>query len=259
MTLQLKQLIRLAILPTMMGLALLGGCSRKGERVVTVASSPEKATAESSQEETFELGLSKASDAAFTTSRAENKEDWELAIARWESAIHSLEAVPKGDRNYAQAQEKIIKYKQDLISAQKKQKTLSSKPSSVVTQKETHLSPKQNKNSLAQSKINDMSAKDFLGQYMDSLINQGRSGEEYFCSQYKALQQSFFAPRSWRLLNEETAPDGVSGNFTIQLDSSNKGGAQITANWFMVVTKEEDIHKSQQLPGGWCVASVWEK
>jgi hypothetical protein len=99
----------------------------------------------------------------------------------------------------------------------------------------------------------------FFDEYMDAVVNRGSSGYEYWCSQSVQFQSSFFSPRSWRLLDTHTAPNGSGGSFTIQLDSSNKGGSQITASWLIVVEKEKNKTRAKNLPGGWCVTNLWER
>ncbi|HEY9874624.1 MAG TPA: hypothetical protein V6D12_14385 [Candidatus Obscuribacterales bacterium] len=98
------------------------------------------------------------------------------------------------------------------------------------------------------------SAKIFLGEYLNDILNKGDSGNFYWCSQKRELQLSFFAPRNATILD-------ISGNENaaiarIRLDSSTKSGIQMTNNWQIYMEKEEDPTKEKLLPGGWCIASI---
>lgn len=83
-------------------------------------------------------------------------------------------------------------------------------------------------------------AQEFLNTYFDSMV-KGGDGGEYWCSSSKSLQSSLYAVRSYRVLDfqELTKKDNSKAwNATVQVDSSNKGGTQITKNWSVYVEEE---------------------
>jgi|JFJP01.1.fsa_nt_gi hypothetical protein len=101
------------------------------------------------------------------------------------------------------------------------------------------------------------SATKFMEQYLDDIINKGNSGTSYWCSKSQDLESSFFAPRNAKIL--DLVASDTTASVTIQLDSSNKGGMQITNNWSIYLNKEEDTSKSSTLRDGWCVALISKK
>ncbi|MEG4283279.1 hypothetical protein QUB68_09140 [Microcoleus sp. A006_D1] len=101
------------------------------------------------------------------------------------------------------------------------------------------------------------SATKFMEQYLDDIVNKGNSGTSYWCSKSQDFASSFFAPRNVKILDMVASDTTVS--VTIQLDSSNKGGMQITNNWSIYLNKEEDTSKSSTLHDGWCVALISKK
>ncbi|MEG4031151.1 MULTISPECIES: hypothetical protein [unclassified Microcoleus] len=101
------------------------------------------------------------------------------------------------------------------------------------------------------------SATKFMEQYLDDIVNKGNSGTSYWCSKSQDFASSFFAPRNVKILDMVASDTTVS--VTIQLDSSNKGGGQITNNWLIFLDKEEDQTKSSTLHDGWCVAFISDK
>jgi hypothetical protein len=67
----------------------------------------------------FQDGLDAGMSAATITQSARSKDDWNLVISRWQSAIDLLKAVSKSSPNYAKAQHKIPEYQRNLTYAQK--------------------------------------------------------------------------------------------------------------------------------------------
>lgn len=59
-------------------------------------------------------GVSLAMDAAVLTQTATTAEEWTMIAARWERAIDLMAAVPATDANYAQAQERVATYQENL-------------------------------------------------------------------------------------------------------------------------------------------------
>jgi hypothetical protein len=71
------------------------------------------------QPERFQDGLDAGMSAATITQSAQSKDDWNLVISRWQSAIALLKTIPKSSPNYAKAQQKIAEYQRNLAYAQK--------------------------------------------------------------------------------------------------------------------------------------------
>ncbi|MGA1475041.1 MAG: hypothetical protein ACO4AI_07730 [Prochlorothrix sp.] len=59
-------------------------------------------------------GVTLAIEAAELTQEATSAEDWDNIAARWERAVELMQAVPATDPNYAQAQERIFTYDDNL-------------------------------------------------------------------------------------------------------------------------------------------------
>lgn len=81
------------------------------------ASSPDPSP--TPQVERFQDALDTAMGAATIAQSAQSKDDWNLVVSRWQSAISLLKAVPKSSANYAIAQKKIAEYQRNLAYAQK--------------------------------------------------------------------------------------------------------------------------------------------
>ncbi len=71
------------------------------------------------QPERFQEALDTAFGAATIAQSAQSKDDWNLVVSRWQSAINLLKALPKSSANYAIAQKKITEYQRNLAYAQK--------------------------------------------------------------------------------------------------------------------------------------------
>lgn len=162
-----------------------------------------------------------------------------------------MEKLPPTHPQYAQAQDNLSGYKRNLQIAQNRsQRTISAAgylpvdgPSKVESV----------------NKVVATSAKAFLEGYMNAVVNQGKSGYDFWCSKSEGARLSFFAPRSWDLLDSHIAGSGQAAAFTVQLDSSNRGGVQITTNWAVVLEREQSKTKGRVPPGNWCVSMVLEK
>ena len=86
----------------------------------------------------FQNALDTGMSAAQLTQSAKSKEDWNVVVSRWQSAIKSLKAVPKSSQNHAKAQKKLTEYQKYLAYAQQQAKsgakpTSAAKPSSSAT------------------------------------------------------------------------------------------------------------------------------
>lgn len=85
-------------------------------------------TLESNQ---FQDGLDAAMSAATIAQSAQSRDDWNLVVSRWQSAIALFKTLSKSNPNYATAQKKIAEYQRNLAYAQK-QATSPSKPADMV-------------------------------------------------------------------------------------------------------------------------------
>lgn len=100
------------------------------------------------------------------------------------------------------------------------------------------------------SNSEEESVRKFIEDYLNEIINKGNSGTTSWCSESKDLESSFYAPRSAKIL--DIFASETLGSATIQLDSSNKGGMQITNNWKIYLKKETNASSS----GGWCISLI---
>lgn len=129
---------RLAVATSVVLLALTTACSSSGQsqdtssaetspKLTASTRSPRISKAKASspdpsptpQAESFQDALDIAMGAATIAQSAQSKDDWNLVITRWQSAISLLKATPKSSANYAIAQKKIAEYQRNLTYAQK--------------------------------------------------------------------------------------------------------------------------------------------
>ncbi len=92
--------------------------------------------------------------------------------------------------------------------------------------------------------------------YFDAITKTGSSGRQFWCSSSANLVSTFFAPRSYRIL--DSSIHGQGGSFVVQLESSNRGGSPVVANWNVYVDKEKNAAAARRLPGGYCIALISE-
>jgi predicted aspartyl protease len=93
------------------------------EPVNPAAEAPPEAAASdqpSPQRNYFREGVNRASSAVAIGQSAQSKDDWNLAVNRWQQAVALLEQVPADSDNYRQAQTKIREYRTHLASAQQR-------------------------------------------------------------------------------------------------------------------------------------------
>ncbi len=65
----------------------------------------------------FQQGIDEAQNAAFFAQTAKSKAEWENVVSHWEQAIAFMKTVPQSNSNYAVAQNRVVKYQQNLKSA----------------------------------------------------------------------------------------------------------------------------------------------
>jgi hypothetical protein len=105
----------------------------------------------------------------------------------------------------------------------------------------------------------DVQAEKFVTAYFSDVVSGG-SGKKFFCDEKDTV--TFFSPRSFKVLSAWAAPKSASlGLANIRMDSSNKGGIQITNTWSMSI-KNRKI-PSPNLVGeagkhGFCIYSIRE-
>jgi hypothetical protein len=85
------------------------------------------------QPDRFQDALDTAMSAATITQSAQSRDDWNLVVNRWETAINLLKAVPKSSPNYANAQKKIAEYQRNLTYAQKQANSTSKPTKAAIT------------------------------------------------------------------------------------------------------------------------------
>jgi thiol-disulfide isomerase/thioredoxin len=86
----------------------------------SIAASPKLSS--TPQPERFQDAVDTAISAATITQSAESKDDWNLVVNRWETAIKLLKTLPKSSPNYPTAQKKIPEYQRNLAYAQQQEK-----------------------------------------------------------------------------------------------------------------------------------------
>lgn len=203
-------------------------------------------------------------DAAKFASIAQDEADWKTVVDLWLKAVQLLEKVPKDHKDYTLAQQKLIEYKKNAdLTKNKVQKVAEgnnqlvsasspSSPDSTASQSQPKAVPSQPKPQQQEMPV-DM-AKQLLNTWINAITKEGDDGTRYWCSQYAILQSSLFAPRKVEILDYFTSGD--IARVKLRIESSNKGGQAIIADWSLGMTKEEDAERAKQLPGGWCIADL---
>ena len=102
--------------------------SRKPPNAKSASPTPSPTT----QPERFQEALDTAMGAAVIAQSATSRDDWNLVISRWQTAINLLKTVPQSSRNYPTAQKKIAEYQRNLAYAQQQAKKIP-KPTKTVS------------------------------------------------------------------------------------------------------------------------------
>ncbi len=228
-----------------------------------------------SEQNYYANAVAKAVRAAQLSKGALSNDDWVLIAQLWQQSVDLLKQVPKTNPNYAQAQTNLKNYSQSLALA----KTKTGRPTNLTIQSTPipaapGAQVKQPQPDAVIPKApTAMSVSQFIEQvYFDEVINRGGSGNSLWCTTNEASQSALFAPRSYQVLNVHLAPNGSGGSVTARINSSNRGGQPIIANWVFAVTKGQTIGerdlKAQNSPvtaqqyrkgvGGWCMAMMFE-
>jgi hypothetical protein len=85
----------------------------------------------------YEKGLVKAASAKNQTAVSQNKGDWELVIAQWQAAIELMQAVPRTNPNYADAQKHLAEYRRELAKTKQLAKRGGSLQDAAATNKKS--------------------------------------------------------------------------------------------------------------------------
>ncbi len=227
------------------------------------------------QTDPYEDANSKAISAATISQSAHSPDDWNLIIAMWTEAITLMKSVPNTSPNYVTAQKKVLEYQHSLEIAKKQaakpanppdvaiapspsvprvtpiSQPVVKGPSLVVTTPK--LAKSFTKVSSPHVPVNSEQnlARAFLEKYFTSVINEGSHGDGYWCSQTKALEESLFSPRKYKILGVKKygIPGNPSYRFQTTVDSSNRGGIPIVNNWGFYVIKDEKTKN-------WCLGDL---
>lgn len=271
MTNIILKLLRLTAAQSVVLLPLISGCSINQTQATSPSPTPPVLSTEAAPSPFASLAPSPlpktdpfqdASDKAISTANisqsALSKDDMNLVVNMWHEAINLMKAVPKSSPNYVLAQKKVIEYQRSLTVAKKKlEKPIQGvKPDLAIAKQSVNNSPEvlatASQASVPQPQVespqssNVPAAEEFLEAYFQATVNEGSDGYEYWCSESTKFASSLFAPRGWKILK---ADDNYG---MVRVDSSNKGGSQITTNWRFYLKKEKD-KKHTGLPRGLCI------
>jgi hypothetical protein len=124
--------------------------------------------------------------------------------------------------------------------------------------------------------VSEVSGRAFLEKYLNEITNEGTGGELYFCASAEQYVVSFFSPRNATILGSGY-DSGDRALYSVRIDSSNKGGSQITATWDFRILKAEnllekrvkarlgssisdkdraELESIKKQRGGWCIFGV---
>jgi len=124
--------------------------------------------------------------------------------------------------------------------------------------------------------VSEVSGRAFLEKYLNEITTKGNGGELYFCASSENSVVSFFSPRNATILGSGY-DSGDRALYSVRIDSSNKGGAQITATWDFRILKAEnllekrvkarlgsnisdkdraELESERKQRGGWCIFGI---
>ncbi|MBD2667304.1 hypothetical protein [Richelia sinica] len=242
----------------------------------------------------FEDALSKGTGAATITQTSQSKEDWQLVAGLWQEAIDLLKSVPKSSANYTLAQNKIPEYQNNLNYANKMAvkpiptitpeklviavETIKPSPVSLPVQppsKVPQVTPKVSRTPATKKVVSynvdaSASAKKFMNNYFDAIINKGYDGTSSWCVSTEILASSLFSPVSAKITNIFVYPDASFADVRAIIESSNKGGSPIRVAWEFTLKRGDTLLEKQALKdgdkslykysksknGGWCLGRM---
>lgn len=122
----------------------------------------------------------------------------------------------------------------------------------------------------------EVSGRAFLEKYLNGITKEGNDGRIYFCASAENYVVSFFSPRKATILGSGYE-SGDRASYKVRIDSSNKGGSQITTTWDFIIAKEENLNEKMMKDrlgsnisdidravlqslrtqrGGWCILTI---
>ncbi len=97
----------------------------------------------------------------------------------------------------------------------------------------------------------------FIEIYLSSIINQEKNSSAYWCSDSKNYVRPFGYPKNWKII-KVTKYGFASIDAWVKLYYSKKEDSRIR-DWDIYIKKESAPDWANKLPGGWCIASIYEK
>ncbi|KKD35465.1 hypothetical protein [Limnoraphis robusta] len=234
----------------------------------------------------FVSGTNKAEEAVLLQPNAVLEADWNEVANCWQKAITLLKTVSQTHPQYQTASQKITEYQQNLSYAQKQANLMRQATVAVMQNSLPVSSPQSPPSSPTQQSVKPQvsnsaqqptnnpqpsnpptspqpqpvsgSATDFMNAYLNDIVNKGSYGYGYWCKSSEILSSRLFSPRNFQVLDVNEYDNGNSASATVRIDSSNKGGMPITQNWRFYLDKETDPSAVEGLPGGWCIALMFD-
>ena len=216
----------------------------------------------------FSQGMAKAEETVQLQPYAILEADWNQVARSWQEAINFLKNVSENHPQKDLANQKISEYSKNLTYA-KQQANSMRQAAAVVIQSSSSIpepapqpsppkppasnqKPSPPKPSNSNQKPNQLppsnSAKDFLEDYLNDVVNKGNYGYGYWCKSSKDLVSRLYSPRNYQILDVYDYSNIASA--VVRIDSSTKGGFAVTQNW------DFSLH---QEAGKWCLALIMEK
>ena len=256
----------------------------------------------SSQADPYPDATSKAIGAATISQSAQSPDDWKLVTQMWQEAIALIQSVPNTSSNYASAQKNVAEYQKNLAYANKQsvkpiapvvataepviqQASFSSvssfsnssnsaaakpRPLTTITPAQSHMSKPKQLTFEDKERVLEASAKAFMDDYFDQVVNKGYDGTPSWCAKTYELASSPYSPESAKILHTWVASDGSMASVRSRIESSNGGGSPIRYNWEFYLRKGDTYLEKQMLKddskesykyskskyGGWCIETL---
>ena len=216
----------------------------------------------------FSQGMAKAEEAVQLQPYAILEADWNQVARSWQQAINFLKNVSQNHPQKDLANQKISEYSKNLTYA-KQQANSMRQAAEVAIQSSSSIpepapqpsspkppasnqKPSPPKPPASNQKPNQLppsnSARDFLEDYLNDVVNKGNYGYGYWCKSSKDLISRLYSPRNYQILDVYDYSNIASA--VVRIDSSTKGGFAVTQNW------DFSLH---QEAGKWCLALIIEK
>lgn len=98
----------------------------------------------------------------------------------------------------------------------------------------------------------------FLEIYFKNTVNKQNQANGYWCSEAKEIAKPLNATRGWQLLDVKKY-GMASADVLVNINYLNKENLQDSQKWNIYIKKEADQDAANKLPGGWCIASMYQK